>query len=53
MEKPLLPDTDRPYGLPDPGSMGKPLGKGEAEQGAETPAAAGGLETGTAKGIHC
>ena len=52
MEKPLLSDSDRPYDLPDHGSLGKAVGKGAAEQGAEAPEIIGVMERGTAERIH-
>lgn len=53
MEEPLLPDTDRAYDLAGYGGMGKTVGEGGPEQGAEAQEAAGVLETGTPKGIRC
>ncbi len=35
VEKPLLPDTDRPHDLPDHGGVGAAVGKSETEQGTE------------------
>ena len=52
MEKPLLPDTNRPYDLADHRGVGEIMGKSEAEQGAETPEAAGSVETGAAERMH-
>ena len=52
MEKPLLPDTDRPYDLPDHRGVGKAVGKGAAEQGAEAPEIIGVMERGTAERMH-
>ena len=52
MEEPLLSDTDRPYDLPDYGGMGKAVGKGAAEQGAEAPEVIGVMERGTAERMH-
>ena len=52
MEKPLLPDTDRPYDLTDYRGVGEAVGKSETEQGAETPEAAGSMETGAAERMH-
>ncbi len=52
MEKPLLSDPDRPYDLPDHGSMGKAVGKGASEQGAEAPKVIRVMERGTAERMH-
>ena len=49
----LWRQNHRAYDRPDSGSMGKPLGKGEAEQGTEAPETPGSMETGTAEGICC
>ena len=51
MEEPLLSDSDWAYGFANHRSLGEAVGKGEAEQGAEAPEAAGGLETGTVGGM--
>lgn len=49
----LWRQNHRAYDRPDSGGMGKPLGKGEAEQGTEAPETPGSMETGTAEGICC